>query len=276
MAEFNLEQPDFRPEKRITIADVAVDYVRMGKGRPILFLHSVDGLHPSAPFFRDLARDFEVFAPWHPGFGHSQMPREFTSIADLAYFTLEFAEAFDLRDAILMGVSFGGWLACEVAVRSTERFSQLVLLDSFGFKFGGREDREIADMFAVSQDVLTGLAYHDPTKRTRDYSKMTDWERYAIAQSRETYTYLGWKPYMHNPGLRYWLRRVRIPTLVLWGESDGIVTPEYGRKIAALLPDARFQIIPEAGHYPNIEQPDRTANAIRSFVAAGTQARRTA
>lgn len=251
-----------------SIDGVSVDIVRAGSGRQLLFLHSVDGVQPQAPWFTALASQFEVIAPWHPGFGHSELPHEFQRIDDLAYFYLELIDQLDLSEVVLFGSSFGGWLAAEIAVRSTESLSHLVLADPLGIKVGDRESRDIADVFAVSQDELTALAYHDPSRRTRDYSTMTDAERLGIARSRESYTYFGWRPYMHDPGLRRWLRRIRIPTLVLWGESDGIVSPEYGRAFSAEIPNARFELIPEAGHYPHVEQPERFVQAVSRFMAA--------
>ena len=77
----------------------------------------------------------------------------------------------------------------------------------------------------------------------------------------------GWRPYMHNPGLKQWLHRVRAPTLVVWGDNDGIVTPEYGEKLAAALPNAKFERIAQAGHYPQIERPEAVAAAIEQFAA---------
>jgi pimeloyl-ACP methyl ester carboxylesterase len=74
---------------------------------------------------------------------------------------------------------------------------------------------------------------------------------------------------MHDPGLLQWLHRVTVPTLVLWGEADGIVTPDYGQKLATALPNARFERIAQAGHYPQVERPDAVADAITAFAAAG-------
>jgi pimeloyl-ACP methyl ester carboxylesterase len=244
-----------------SIDGVSVDVVRSGTGKTLLFLHSVDGVNPDAAWFRALAEDYDVVAPWHPGFGASEWPPEFRNVGDLAFFYLELVRELDIRDAVLMGTSFGGWLAAEIAIRSHEAFSHLVLVDPVGIKVGGREDRD-----AVPQDELTALAYHDPDQRKRDYSAMTDAERLALARSREAYTYFGWKPYMHNPSLRRWLRRIRIPTLLVWGESDGIVTPEYGRSFAAEIPDGRFEVIEAAGHYPHVEQPDRFVEVVRTFL----------
>jgi pimeloyl-ACP methyl ester carboxylesterase len=71
---------------------------------------------------------------------------------------------------------------------------------------------------------------------------------------------------MYNPQLPRWLRRITRPTRVLWGASDGIVTPAYGRAYSALIPGARFEIIPEAGHHPEIEQPAAFVERVVAFL----------
>jgi pimeloyl-ACP methyl ester carboxylesterase len=251
------------------IDGVKVDIVRAGAGKTLLFLHSVDGVDPQADWFVELAESFHVVAPWHPGFGHSEWPREFRSIGDLAFFYLELIRELEIEDAVLVGASFGGWLAAEIAIRSVGAFSHVVLVDPVGIKIGGREDRDITDVFSISQDEIARLLYHDPNRGARDYSTLSDPELLAIARSREAYTYYGWNPYMHNPGLRRWLRRIRVPTLVVWGESDGIVTPDYGRVFAAEIPAARFEVIDEAGHYAHVEQPHAFSSLVRSFVDDG-------
>jgi len=94
------------------------------------------------------------------------------------------------------------------------------------------------------------------------------WQLTAIARDRSATALYGWRPYMHDPGLRQWLHRVRVPALVIWGENDGIVTQDYGRKLCRSLPEARFEPIPQAGHYPQIERPDQVADAIERFARA--------
>ncbi len=250
------------------VDEVSIDLVRAGEGKQLLFLHPVDGVDPAQPWFGGLAECFDVIAPSHPGFGASEWPSEFRTVGDLAFFYLEAIRELQIEDAVLVGSSFGGWLAAEIAVRSTAAFSHVVLVDALGIKVGGREDRDIADVFAVSQEELTRLAYHDPDRRRRDYSAMSDEELLAIARSREAYTYFGWSPYMHNPGLRRWLRRIRVPTMVVWGASDGIVSPDYGRAFAAEIPGARFELVEAAGHYPHLEQPERFVDLTREFADA--------
>ena len=71
---------------------------------------------------------------------------------------------------------------------------------------------------------------------------------------------------MYNPQLKRWLRRIMQPTLVLWGASDGIVAPSYGRAYSDLIPGARFELIAEAGHHPEIEQPEAFVDRVVAFL----------
>lgn len=252
----------------LTVDGVQIKLVGAGSGKPILYLHSAEGVDPSAQWFEQLARGFRVLAPWHPGFGHSELPREFRTVGDLAFFYLEVVRELDLQQAVLVGSSFGGWLAAEIAIRSTTAFSHLILLDPLGIKVGGREQRDIADLYAMSRVEIARRAYHDPDRATIDYGSLSDEQLLAIARSREAMAHFGWSPYMHDPSLRRWLRRIRIPTLVMWGASDGIVSPSYGRAFAAAIPGARFELIEKAGHYPHVEQPEQFLGLALDFLAS--------
>jgi pimeloyl-ACP methyl ester carboxylesterase len=110
--------------------------------------------------------------------------------------------------------------------------------------------------------------FADPARVVPDYAKLDDREALAIARDREATSLYGWKPYMHDPALVHWLHRITRPALVLWGQQDGIVAPSYGERLAAALPNPRFDQIAAAAHYPQIEQPDAVAAAIERFASA--------
>ena len=75
-----------------------------------------------------------------------------------------------------------------------------------------------------------------------------------------------WRPHLFNPRLKRWLHRISVPTLVLWGESDQIVTPSYGRAYADLILGSRFEQIADAGHHPELEQPAAFVEAVVRFL----------
>lgn len=252
--------------ERVQIGEVSLELLTAGDGPPLLFLHGGDYFTQQREFFDKLARHWRVLVPRHPGFGNSERPEEFRTVHDLAYLYLDLLECRDIAKATLVGSSFGGWIALEMCVRCLERIDRLVLIDSVGVKFGGREERDIADIYALASAELLRRSFFDPRHMAPDYARLSDDELTSVARDRQATALYAWRPYMHNPGLRQWLHRVRVPTLVVWGENDGIVTQDYGQELCRSLPNAQFEAIREAGHYPQIERPDEVADAIDRFA----------
>jgi pimeloyl-ACP methyl ester carboxylesterase len=252
-----------------TVAGVEIEVLRRGaRGRPLLFLHPGIGIAPDAPVLDKLAAGARVIAPSHPGFGGSAQPPDMTTVDDLAYFYLDLMEALDLEDAILVGVSFGGWIAAEIAVKSCARIGHLVLADALGIKVGAREARDIADIFAMTEPQFLEHAFFDPKAGARDYKSMPQSDLIVVARNREATARYGWQPYMHDPKLKGRLRRIRVPALLVWGEADRIVAPDYGRAYAAAIPGARFETIARAGHFPHLEAPEEFARRVNAFASA--------
>jgi pimeloyl-ACP methyl ester carboxylesterase len=253
---------------RLAVDGIKIEMIERGAGRPLLFLHPGIGLSPSAPVLDRLSERARVIAPSHPGFGASAQPKAFTSIDDLSYFYLDLMDALDLAETIVVGVSIGGWIGAEIAVKSSARISHLVLANAVGIKAADRETREIADIFAMTEEEFNERAYFDPALGLRDYASMPEAEVRVVARNREATARYAWSPYMHDPKLRQRLHRIRVPTLLLWGMADRILSESYGRAYAAAIPGARFEPIARAGHFPHLEQPDEFARRIFAFVDA--------
>jgi len=253
-------------QSSIKINGIRIDAVERGTGSPLLFLHPGIGLDPAAPVIDRLASRARLIAPTHPGFGGSEQPPAFDSVNDLAYFYLDLLDELDLNDVTLVGVSLGGWIAAEMAVKSTARVSRLVLANAVGIKVGGRETRDIVDIFATSEKELNERAYANPTLGAHDYKTLPDAEVRAAARNREATARYAWSPYMHNPKLKGRLHRIKIPTLFLWGDSDRILSESYGRAYAGMIPGARFEIVPKAGHFPHLEQAEDFARRVHAFM----------
>ena len=250
----------------ITVNGIKVEAIEKGHGRPLLFLHPGIGLDRNAPVIDKLAEHARVIAPSHPGFGNSEQPKAFTTIDDLAYFYLDLIDQLDLKDTIVVGVSLGAWIAAEIAIKSTARLSHLVLANAVGIKVGARDTRDIVDIFAITEPELNKLAYFDPKLAERDYKAMAEADVRVVARNREASARYGWSPYMHDPKLRGRLHRIRVPTLLLWGTADRILSEAYGRAYAAAIPAARFEPIERAGHFPHLEQPQAFADKVFAFV----------
>lgn len=252
--------------ERIDVKGRRVEAYIAGSGPTLLFLHPHDYFTQHKPWLDQLARHFRVIAPRSPGFGQTPLPDGFRTIDDQAYHVLDLIESLNLTDITLVGASMGGWIALETCVRSTQHIARLALIGPTGVKFGGREDRDFADIYALPvQDVLR-LLFHNPDKALPDYTLLSDDEALEIARDRQSSGLFLWKPYMHNPALRKWLHRVNVPSLVLHGAQDGFIVHGHAGKLADALPNGRAQTIPNAGHFPQIEQADATAAAIIAFA----------
>jgi pimeloyl-ACP methyl ester carboxylesterase len=250
---------------RMTVGGIELEVLRRGEGTPLLLLHGMDTVHPKARFLDLLGRHAEIIAPSSPGFGNTKRPADFDTIYDLVHLYLAVIDELPYEKIALMGLSFGGWLAAEVAVACSHRLSKLALVDPVGIKLGDRESRDILDVFNVNPAEVKGCSWHDPANAP-DYDRMSDDELVVHARNWDALCLYAWHPYMYNPQLKHWLGRIRVPTLLLWGGSDRVVTPEYGRAYAGLIPGARFELIEAAGHHPEIEQPERFADLVANFL----------
>jgi pimeloyl-ACP methyl ester carboxylesterase len=273
-AQFNREAKDRGmqiipsiPPRTQTIRDQAIEIFEQGSGDPLLFLHPARGLDGCEAFLGELAKSYRVIAPSHPGFGRSEAPYWMNTVEDIAYFYLDFLDALGIDRFTLFGSSFGGWIAASLATKLQKRISSLVLIDPLGIKVGGREQRDIADVFAMKRTDLMAAMFHDPKVGVFDMKALSDDQLTIIARHREAEGLYGWSPYMHDPKLKSRLHRIDARTLVLAGASDGIIKPEYAKAYAAAIPDAQFREIAEAGHLPMIEQPDACARAVAEFLA---------
>jgi pimeloyl-ACP methyl ester carboxylesterase len=253
-------------EERLLVGDIELEVIRRGAGRPILLLHGMQNVDPRARFLDLLGGRAEIIAPSHPGFGRSARPADFDTVYDLVHLYLDVLEALPYERVALVGLSFGGWLAAEIAAKCCHHVDRLVLVDAFGMKISDRETPDILDVFNTSPQEVQRRSWHNPGEWAPDFSTMSDDELVVRAQNWEALCLYGWHPYMYNPQLKRWLHRITRPTLVLWGASDGIVQPSYGRAYSALIPGARFELIAEAGHHPEIEQPEAFVDRVAAFL----------
>jgi len=248
------------------VGGIDLEVVHRGAGRAVRMLHGAENADPRAPFLEMLGRHAEIIAPSHPGFGRSARPADFETVYDLVHFYLEFLETLPHETVTLIGLSFGGWLAAELAVKCRHRLDGLVLVDAFGIKVSDRETPDILDVFNTSPQEVQRRSWHDPATWAPDLDALSDDELVVRARNWEALCLYGWNPYMYNPQLKRWLGRITVPTLVVWGASDGIVKPSYGRAYSSLIPGSRFALIERAGHHPEIEQARAFADTVVKFL----------
>src|SRR5262249_40049768 len=160
---------------------------------------------------------------------------------------LDLIEALGLKSFVLAGISFGGWLAAEIAVMACPQITHVVLANPAGIKTGGRTERDMIDIFSLSQTALDEMSFHDPRFVTHVHPSSSEDEVLVELPNREATGRFAWSPYMHNPKLKGRLHRIRQPSLVLWGASDRLAPAEYGRSFSTLLGRGSFEQIDGAG-----------------------------
>src|SRR3954464_9527423 len=161
----------------ITVAGAAIRLFRGGpdgdpaaeNAAPVVFLHGAGGHTGWMAFLDELAERFAVFAPEHPGFGQSDDPPWLDEVADLAYFHLDMLKALDLDRVHLIGTSLGGWIAAEMAVRSTARLASLTLVCAVGITADGSP---IDDIFRMPAEENLQRYYADQERAARRLADM--------------------------------------------------------------------------------------------------------
>jgi len=251
----------------LTLAGVPVTISEQGTGQPVLLLHGGGGPQTVAPFAGQLASygPARVITPVHPGFGGTLRPDSLTTVAGLADVYAQLLDALDLRDVIVIGNSIGGWIAAELALRAPGRIASLVLANAVGIVVPGHP---VTDIFTLSPAELSRLSFYDPEPFRVDPAALPEAQQRIMAGNRAALMVYGGNPATGDATLGGRLGHLATPTLVVWGEADQIVDPDYGRAFAAAIPGARFLLFDRAGHMPQLESAGRLAQAVWEFAAA--------
>jgi pimeloyl-ACP methyl ester carboxylesterase len=250
--------------------DLAVTEAGDPDTRIALVLHGGGGPMTIAPIVAHLAPSFHVLAPTHPGWNGTSRPEDIDSVPALAAAYLDRLHEDGGRDVLLVGSSIGGWIALEMAIQAAaeKRYAgvigAVVDIDGVGAVVDGEP---IADFFSLSPRQLAEVAWHNPDRGYQDPESFTEEQRAVQQENGKAMAAIAGRS-MSDPDLLGRLRALDVPTLVLFGESDRVVTPAYGRAVAAAIPGAEFAAVPAAGHLPHLEAPDATWGALDSFIAA--------
>jgi pimeloyl-ACP methyl ester carboxylesterase len=262
-------------KRTLQLDDVDLELFEAGDGPPLLALHGLLELPGWQEYHERLAQRFHVVAPSHPGFAGSTRPDWMEGVDDLAYFYLDLIDTLGLGPANVVGHSLGGWIAAEMAVRCPGALRKLVLADAVGIRpveeAAGRPGGYISDWLVLEPEPLRKLAWHDPASGGRlklpGEEATSDEELAAIISNRVSATVYGWRPFFYNPRLLHWLKRISVPTLVVWGRHDGVVPLSAGEAYARRIPNARLEVLEGAAHLPHLELPDEFSRLAADFLS---------
>ena len=242
-----------------------------GSGPPLVYLHAAGGPIWD-DFIEGLTERFTVYAPHHPGTGETVRESIYAvqSLWDLVLIYDEIFDALGLASVPVIGTSFGGMMACELAAHRPERVSKMVLLDPIGL---WRDDAPVAPYMVMSPDKLLATLYkHLDAAPVQKAIKMPEDPKEAAVVIADLIWALGatgkfvWP--IPDKGLKRRLHRVTADTLIVWGEDDALVSSVYAAEFAARIAKARVEIIKDCGHVPQVERLDVLRPMVSSFLAA--------
>jgi pimeloyl-ACP methyl ester carboxylesterase len=254
-------------ERTIEVAALSLRLQQDGGGAPLLLLHHSTGHSGWMPLYERLAESFAVTVPDLPGYGHSERPDWAREPRDLAVMMQQLLDKLDLDGVTLVGLGFGGFIAAEMATLNHRRLSRMVLVGAAGIK---PQEGEIVDQMLMDHAEYVKLGFRDEASFEQHFGAEVDpevrdiWDFSRIMTARLT-----WSPYMHSRRLPHLLGDVQTPTLLVWGEHDRIVPVHCASQYERALPNARLEIVADAGHAVDMEQPEALASLIAGHAGVG-------
>jgi pimeloyl-ACP methyl ester carboxylesterase len=237
---------------------------RAGEGPPLLYLHGAAGPMSGAAFLGDLAKRFTVYAPAHPGFGPGQGVEHLDDVLDFTLYYLDLFDELGLSKTHVIGHSLGGMLAAEIAALAPQLLDRLVLVCPAGLWL---DQVPIPDFFTFSPEQLVKSALHDPRGPVGEMMLAQFQDPDLALDSYRCLASAGkflWP--IPDKGLKKRLHRLKMPTLVLWGASDGLIPTAYAEAFRSAIPSARVTILNGAGHLPMLEQREEFVDSVLHFL----------
>jgi pimeloyl-ACP methyl ester carboxylesterase len=237
---------------------IKTEVLRGGRGDPVVLLHGDLPPSPADPLAAALARRHEVLVPVQPGFRHPDDARPLHDVHDLALYHDDLLGALGLGPVPVVGHSFGGMVAAELAAHVPGRASRLCLIAPYGL---WRDDEPVADLLAAFPLELAPLLWADPTGEAA-VQAMADLP--AMLPGLATVGRFLWP--LPDKGLSRRLHRITAPTLAVWGDEDRLVPPSYAADLAGRIPRCRTELVAGAGHMVPVERPDQVARLIEELL----------
>ncbi len=248
---------------KVIVNNLAVNYTDRGKGKPFLLLHGWgDNLHTFDLLVKELGSEYRFIALDLPGFGESEIPKETWEIADYIDFTAAFCNKIEVTPEVIVGHSFGGRVAIKGIANGGLKADRLVLIGSAGIA----KSKSIKNIFVTfGAKIFKYVTFIPPLYFYRDQLR------------RKMYQMIG-SDYLEagamkdiflatiHEDLQQYAAKIKVPTLIIWGENDSATPLADGMKLNSLIKDSKLEIISGATHFVHQEQPKRVVEIIKDFL----------
>jgi 2-hydroxy-6-oxonona-2,4-dienedioate hydrolase len=263
-------------EKDVRVFGFKLHYREAGQGKPIVLLHGLGGDGSRwEPNIAPLAADFRVIALDQIGFGQSDKPLANYHNGMLSEFLVEFLRTLGIQKASLVGNSMGGYVAAYTAVHYPGIVDRLVLVDGGGYKRTGDEPRRDPHVRQIQNGATREETRELFLLMLHDKSLVTDQmvDDNFVMRLRSSFTISKWLDASES-GLggitAEEMRTIKAPTLILWGKYDELAGPpeRTAERLQSDIDGSRLVVIDNAGHLPQLEQPEQFNKLVREFLKA--------
>ena len=278
--------------RRVTIHGHERAYVRAGEGPALLLLHGLGCDHTTwAPVIAQLARQFTVIAPDLLGHGVSSKPRADYSVGGYANGMRDLLTVLGIDKVTVVGHSFGGGIAMQFAYQFPERTERMILVAPGGL--GPEVTPFIRAITLPGFHQVMGLATL-PGVRHVGKAGLRALSRSGVGAARDLAEvadiYESFKDPRARAAIRHVVRAVvdtkgqivtmvdrayltqAMPMLVVWGSDDVVIPVKHAENVARIAPGAVVEVLPNSGHFPHKDHPDRFVRIVQEFVKATTPA----
>jgi pimeloyl-ACP methyl ester carboxylesterase len=256
---------------RIRAGEHDIQYLRGGRGCPLVYLHGMGGGGRWESYHMALANDTLTYAPALPGWQDFSPAKTLGSVAEYAALMLDFLDGIEADTAVLAGHSIGAWIALRMAIACPERFSRLIIVDSFGIDIPAAPaiDLEGLDEESFGKLLLARLgaiATANPYGFGAEFSNARTSPEFERQWKGHDLVIRLQQEGRGDRAMQAALGRITAETLVVWGERDGIAPPAHGQFLKDAIPSARLALIEDAGHLPMVERREALHRVLRDFL----------
>ena len=244
---------------------------RGGIGEPLVYLHGAGGQSEWEPFLEMLSQDFDVIVPNGPGWPGSDGLEHLDDVIDMALFYQDLFDALALSSVNLVGASLGGMFAAEIAALGSSYVKKLVLCEPAGLWLDAHQP---LDFFVAPPDELQRALFYDveaaaarrtgPNPEDKEAMMRANLDRQMAMAATSKFV---WP--IPDKGLKRRIHRIKAPTLIVWGEHDGLIPPVYGTEFQRLIPGSRLAVIADTAHVPMTERPEEFVRIVSRFLKGG-------
>ena len=250
----------------VEIDNLKTYYETSGEGKPIVLLHGWGGNHNSwYPITQNLQKYFKVITLDFPGFGQSQLSSQEWEIEDYAKHFQKFLTNIEIfnEKPTLIGHSFGGTVSIKYASLYLQNIEKLVLVNAKAIKEKKDLKKKLYKVVAKTGKTATNILDSKIQKKLKEklYNHIGehDYEQLEGVLKKNFINII-------NEDLSSDLEKIKVPSLIIWGENDKDTPLSDAKIINKLLDNSRLKVFPNTGHISYLERPEEFCKTVRKFI----------